>query len=168
MDQRAMNRLASSKEIREGWPLLTDETEVNGDSKSTNERGPSLVGSLGLSCQYKILFSCLGCSSRPSTKYFFLAVYYFNSFVPIDPLPGQAVVLCRLSISVCVSGSLPHTLPPFPPLPSISTTGEWRHTGRLRERQHADWRGGSQIIRQRESLFRYKPLILSDVNSLLD
>ncbi len=25
------------------WPLLTVETEVNGDSKSTNERGPSLV-----------------------------------------------------------------------------------------------------------------------------
>jgi hypothetical protein len=29
---------------REGWPLLTVESEVNGDSKSTNERGPSLVG----------------------------------------------------------------------------------------------------------------------------
>ncbi len=27
-----------------GWALLTVETEVNGDSKSTNERGPSLVG----------------------------------------------------------------------------------------------------------------------------
>ncbi len=31
---------------REGWPLLTVETEANEDSKSTNERGPSLVGSL--------------------------------------------------------------------------------------------------------------------------
>ena len=28
-------------ETREGWPLLIVETEVNGDSKSTNERGPS-------------------------------------------------------------------------------------------------------------------------------
>jgi hypothetical protein len=28
-----------------GWPLLTVKTEVNGDSKSTDERGPSLVGS---------------------------------------------------------------------------------------------------------------------------
>jgi hypothetical protein len=27
----------------EGWPLLTVETDVNGDSKSTNERGPSLA-----------------------------------------------------------------------------------------------------------------------------
>ncbi len=42
-----------SKETREGWPLLAVEMEVNRDSKSTNERGPSLVGSLGLSCRYK-------------------------------------------------------------------------------------------------------------------
>ncbi len=33
-----------TRENREGRPLLTVETEVNGDSKSTNERGPSLVG----------------------------------------------------------------------------------------------------------------------------
>jgi hypothetical protein len=30
-----------SRETREGRPPLTVETEVNGDSKSTNERGPS-------------------------------------------------------------------------------------------------------------------------------
>jgi hypothetical protein len=36
-----------SRETREGWSLLTIETEVNGDSKSTNEKGPSLVGSSG-------------------------------------------------------------------------------------------------------------------------
>ncbi len=41
-----------TRETREGLPLLTVETEINGDSKSTNERGPSLVGSLGLSCGY--------------------------------------------------------------------------------------------------------------------
>ena len=29
-----------------GWPPLTAETEVNEDSKSSNERGPSLVGLL--------------------------------------------------------------------------------------------------------------------------
>jgi hypothetical protein len=49
---------------REGWPLLTVETEVNGDSKRKNERGPVLVGSLSL--------LCLGCSSRLSKKYFFI------------------------------------------------------------------------------------------------
>ncbi len=41
--------LLSIPETREGWPLLTVKTEVNGDSKRTNERGPFLVGSLGFS-----------------------------------------------------------------------------------------------------------------------
>ncbi len=45
-----------------GGPLLTVETEVNWGSKSTNERDGSLVGSLGLSCKYKIFFFCFGCS----------------------------------------------------------------------------------------------------------
>ncbi len=36
------------REYRKGLPLLTVEIEVNGDSKSTNERSFSLVGSLGL------------------------------------------------------------------------------------------------------------------------
>jgi hypothetical protein len=33
-----------TRETRAGWPLLTVEIEVNGDSKSTNERGPSFLG----------------------------------------------------------------------------------------------------------------------------
>ncbi len=37
---------AGNRKIIEGWPLLPVETEVNGESKSTNERGPSLVGLL--------------------------------------------------------------------------------------------------------------------------
>jgi hypothetical protein len=32
------------RETREGWLLLTVEAEVNWDSKSTNERGLSLIG----------------------------------------------------------------------------------------------------------------------------
>ncbi len=86
---------------------LTVETEVNGDSKRTNERGPSLVGSLDFSCRYKRLLFCLGCSSRPSTKYFFLTVHYLNSFVPIAQQAGQAAVLGRLSLSVSLSLRLP-------------------------------------------------------------
>ncbi len=54
---------------REGWPLLTVETEVNGNSKSTNERGPSLVFLLDSSCRYKRFWFRIGCSSQPSTKY---------------------------------------------------------------------------------------------------
>jgi hypothetical protein len=32
-----------TRETREGWPLLTSETEVKGDSGSSYERGPSLT-----------------------------------------------------------------------------------------------------------------------------
>ncbi len=63
--------LVKPRETTEGWPLLTVETEVNGDSKSKNESGPFFVGSLGSSCRYKRFLSCLGCSSQLSTKYFF-------------------------------------------------------------------------------------------------
>jgi hypothetical protein len=75
-------------ETREGWPLLTVETEVNGNSKRTNERGPSLVGLLGLSCRYRRFVFSLGCSSRPSTKYFFLTAHYFY-FPFLSPLPSD-------------------------------------------------------------------------------
>jgi hypothetical protein len=37
------------KETREGWPLLTVETEVNEESKRTNEKGPFFVGLLSMS-----------------------------------------------------------------------------------------------------------------------
>jgi hypothetical protein len=33
-----------SRETIDGWPMLTVETELNGDSKCTNERRPPLVG----------------------------------------------------------------------------------------------------------------------------
>ncbi len=88
----------------ERGPLLTVETEVNGDSKTTNERGPSLVGSLGLSCRYKRFSFCLGCSSRPRIKYFFPHCAFF--LIPLSPSPSKrgrqlCWVFCLL---VCVSG----------------------------------------------------------------
>jgi hypothetical protein len=61
----------TTRETREGWPLLTVEIEVNGGSKSKKEWGLSVVGSLGLSFRFKRLLSCLGCSGQPSKKYFF-------------------------------------------------------------------------------------------------
>jgi hypothetical protein len=36
-----------SNRLERDVAFLTFETELNGDSKNTNERGPSLVGSLG-------------------------------------------------------------------------------------------------------------------------
>ncbi len=77
--------IVAVKETREGWPLLTVETEVNGDSESANESGPSLVGSLVSFCQYKILLPCLGCSGKPTTNNFFLTVHYFSLCVPFRP-----------------------------------------------------------------------------------
>jgi hypothetical protein len=59
-------RWARPERLESGGPsLLTVETDLNVDSKSSNERGPSLVGSLGLSCRYKRFLFCLRCSSRP-------------------------------------------------------------------------------------------------------
>ncbi len=56
---------------------------------------------LGLSCRYKRLLSCLGCSGQPSTKYFFLSPYTISILcVPIAQQPGQAVVQGRM----CVCG----------------------------------------------------------------
>jgi hypothetical protein len=87
------------RETREGWPLLTVETELNGDSKRTNERDPFLVCSLGL--------------PFVGTRYFCSALVaalvgpvqnttYINYFVPFARQAGQAAVLGRLSLSVCL------------------------------------------------------------------
>ncbi len=49
--ENSLNIYVTSRDYREGRPLLTVETEVNGDSKRTNDKGSFLVGSLGLSCR---------------------------------------------------------------------------------------------------------------------
>jgi hypothetical protein len=52
-------------------------------------------------------FFCLGCSSRPSTNYFFfLTVHDCNSFVPIDQQVRQTALLGRLSLSICLYSKL--------------------------------------------------------------
>ncbi len=57
---------------------------------------------MGQSCRYKRFFFSFGCSSRPSTKYFFLTVHNFDSFVTIVQQAGQAAGLDRLSLSMCI------------------------------------------------------------------
>ncbi len=47
-----------------------------------------MVVSLGLSCRYKRFFVYLNCFSRPSTKYFFLTVYY-SILVPLPLSPSK-------------------------------------------------------------------------------
>ncbi len=74
-------RFLAPRETREEWwPLLTVEAEVNGDSRRTNEKGPSfLVGLFGSLCRYKRILSCLGCCSRPSAK---LAICTYDLYGP--------------------------------------------------------------------------------------
>jgi hypothetical protein len=80
-----------------GWPLLTVETETNGDSKSTNELGPSLVGSLGYSCR-KDFCPALAGLVGPLQNTVLLTVHCFDPFVPIAQQAGQAAALGRLSL----------------------------------------------------------------------
>jgi hypothetical protein len=79
-----MNETIRTRETREGWPLLTVESEANGDSKSTSERDPSSVDSLGSSCRYKRFLFCLAALIGPVQNIFFLTIHYFNFFVPIS------------------------------------------------------------------------------------
>ncbi len=83
------------RENREGWPLLNVETEVNGDSKRTNDRVLSLVGLLDSSCRYNRFLSCLGCPSHPSTKYYFphRTLFHFSN------LGRQACWVASLCVS---------------------------------------------------------------------
>ncbi len=89
------------RETREGWPLQT--VEANGDSRSTNERGPSLVGLFGLSCRHKRF---LAAPVRPVKNIFFSSPYTLFQFIcphcPASYLGRQSCwVACLL---VCVSG----------------------------------------------------------------
>ncbi len=92
---------AATRETREGWPLLTVETEVNGDLKRTIDRGPSLVGLLDSTCRYNRIPSCLGCSLvSPVQNIIFLIVHFFTLLIPITQQPGQVGVLGRMSLYI--------------------------------------------------------------------
>jgi hypothetical protein len=85
----------------EGWPLLTVETEANGESRSTYERGSFLVGSR----RFKRVLSCLGLAALfgPGLNLFLLLpIQHLTSFLPIAQQAGQAVVPGRLSLSMCL------------------------------------------------------------------
>ncbi len=83
-----------------GGPV-TVQTEVNGDSKSTNERGPSL---LHWACRadtrdFCPVLTALVVAVQKNT--FFLTVDYFIPCVPIQQA-GQEVVLGRISLIMCI------------------------------------------------------------------
>jgi hypothetical protein len=83
--------------------VWTVETEVNGESKRTNERSSFVVGLSGLySAGTRDFYSALAGLVGPVQNIFFLTVHYFSSFVPIAQQAGQVAVLGRLSFSVCL------------------------------------------------------------------
>jgi hypothetical protein len=114
------------RETREGWPLVTVEIEANGDSKSTNDRGPSLVGSLDSSCWYNRFLSGLGCSSQPSTKHYFphhTLFHFISTHCPATWAGWSAESPVSVSLRVA---SLPpfvyvysKTILSFPSIPSL-------------------------------------------------
>jgi hypothetical protein len=79
---------------------------MNGDSKSTNERGHSLVGSLACPDGTRVFGSALADLVVPAQNIFFRTVQ--NTFVLIAQQAGQAVVLGLLSLSgyLCSERSL--------------------------------------------------------------
>jgi hypothetical protein len=78
-------------ETREGWPLLTVETEVNGDSKRTIDRDSFLGWLVGLVMPVREIF-CHALAALVSTVHFFILL------VPVAQPPRHAVVLGRLSL----------------------------------------------------------------------
>ncbi len=88
-----------------GWPLLAVETDANGDSGWTYERGPSLAGLMGSSCSTSYFCPVLTALVGPIQHvYFPLRIQYFvNSLFPSpSKLHGQAVVSGRLSLNMCL------------------------------------------------------------------
>jgi hypothetical protein len=79
--------LCMTRETRERWLLPIVETEVNGDSKSTNERVLLWLVRWGLPCRYKrFLLSLETALVGPEQNIFFLTVHYFN---PLSPSPSK-------------------------------------------------------------------------------
>ncbi len=85
-----------------GWPLLTVETEVvNGDSKRTNYRGPSLVSSLDSSCRYNRFCPALAALVSPVLNIIFLtfSLYYCLSPAKLGRQACWITCLCEWQTS---------------------------------------------------------------------
>ncbi len=68
-----------SRDAREGWPLLTVETEAKGALWKANEGGPSLAGFVGLVVPLQEIFILPWLLwSAPVQNIFFLTAHGFN------------------------------------------------------------------------------------------
>jgi hypothetical protein len=79
---------------------------TNGDSRSTYNMGPSLVGSLGSLCRYKKFLSCHGGSAKPRTKYLLPHHTLFQFMCPHRPA-RWAGSRAGLPVSECESPVIP-------------------------------------------------------------
>jgi hypothetical protein len=101
-----------SRETTDGWLLLTVETTLYGDSKSTNERGPfSFVVTWACRAGTRDFYSVFtACHSRPIAKKKFSSPYSISIHLSSmsSKLAGQQTVLGSLSLSMCLwcTGSL--------------------------------------------------------------
>jgi hypothetical protein len=80
-----------SRETREGWPLLTVETEGNRDSKRTNEGVLTWLVRWAYRAGTRDFCSALAALVGPVQNIFFLTIHFFNSFVPIAQQAGSIV-----------------------------------------------------------------------------
>ncbi len=91
-----------ARETKEGWPLLTVETELNGDSKRTNKGLSWLVC---WTCRADTRDFCIGLAALvgPVQNIFFLTIHFFYSFVPISQQAGNGKQPCWVArLLVCV------------------------------------------------------------------
>ncbi len=112
-------QLASERPEREASAPLTAVSQVNGDSKSSNERGPFLVGSLGFSCRCKRFYPGLAALLILIKKC--LTAHFFILFVPTTHyLANLGRHSCRTAcLWKSFSGKPPPQLPPPPRFPQL-------------------------------------------------
>jgi hypothetical protein len=91
------------RETRDGWHLLTVETQVNGTQRVQLKRVLPWLAHWACRAGTRDLCSALAALVGPVQNIFSLNVHYFNSFFPIAQQAGQAAVLGHLSLSICVS-----------------------------------------------------------------
>ncbi len=74
--------IGETRETREGWPMLTVETEVNGDSKSTKKKVLPWTVRWVCCAGTRDFCPALACSGQPSTNNFFPRCTLFQFMCP--------------------------------------------------------------------------------------